>query len=72
MNQQASLPSSLLLEEKNPVTGDLVLLGHQGWILDFCVILVFGALYYGLAIFFLRRKDGPYGKSYHVPWIKRR
>lgn len=67
-----SLLPSMLLEEKNPATGGLVLFGHHGWSLDLLVILVFGALYYGLAIFFLRRKDGPYGKPYHLPWIKQR
>ena len=55
------LPSSLL-EEKNPATGGLVLLGHHGWFVDLLVILTFGAIYGGLTIFFLRRKDGPYGK----------
>ena len=55
------LPTSLL-EEKNPATGGFVLLGHHGWFLDLLVILTFGAIYGGLAIFFLRQKDGPYGK----------
>lgn len=63
------LPRSLL-EEKNPATGGLVLFGHNSWGLDLFVILVFGALYSGLAIVFLRRKDGPYGKSYRIPWVK--
>lgn len=57
------LPNSLL-EEKNPATGGLVLFGHHGWFLDLLVILVFGMLYCGLALFFLRRKDGLYGKSH--------
>jgi hypothetical protein len=65
-----SLLPDLLLEEKNPATGGLVLFGHHGWVLDFFVVLMFSALYSGLAIFFLRRKDGPYGKPYHIPWVR--
>jgi len=63
------LPSSLL-EEKNLATGGLVLLGHHGWFLDLCAILVFGALYGGLAVFFLGRKDGPHGKPPLLPWLR--
>ncbi len=53
-----SLLPNAMLEEKNPATGGLVLLGYHGWSLDLLVILSFGVLYGGLALFFLRRKDG--------------
>jgi hypothetical protein len=46
-----------LLEEKNPATGGLILFGHNEWVLDLCVILVFGMLYIRVTVFFLRRKD---------------
>jgi ABC-type multidrug transport system ATPase subunit/pSer/pThr/pTyr-binding forkhead associated (FHA) protein len=61
-----SLLPHALLEEKNPATGGLVLFEYHGWGLDLCIILLFGALYYGLAVFFLQRKDVPYGKPYHL------
>jgi len=34
------------------------------------MILVFAALYAGLSFYFLRKKDGPYGRPYQIPWIK--
>ena len=34
------------------------------------VILVFGAFYAGLAYVFMRKKDGPYGKPFQIPWVR--
>lgn len=50
--------------------GALVLFGHHGWFLDFVMLLVFIAMYGALAYHFLRKKDGPTGKPYQIPWIK--
>jgi len=50
--------------------GRPVLFGHHGWALDLLMILVFAALYAGLSFYFLRKKDGPYGRPYQIPWIK--
>jgi len=66
---------------ENPVTGmlemvpgqgdaPLVLFGHQGWFLDLMMLLVFATVYGALAYHFLRKKDGPTGKPYQIPWIR--
>jgi ABC transport system ATP-binding/permease protein len=62
------LPDRLL--EAEGFGGRLVLFGHQGWFPDFCVILLYIGLYGFLAYHFLRKKDGPYGRPYQIPWIR--
>ncbi len=56
--------------EMPPNDGPLALFGFHGWFLDFVMLLVFAAAYGALAYHFLRRKDGPTGKPYQIPWIK--
>ncbi len=64
-----SLLPDELLQAQGP-GGHLVLFGHHGWFLDFVVILLYVALYGFLAYHFLRKKDGPYGRPYQIPWIR--
>ena len=50
--------------------GPLALFGWHGFALDFAMLLVFAAIYGALACHFLRRKDGPTGRPYQIPWIR--
>jgi hypothetical protein len=40
------------------------------FLLDWFMVVLFAAAYAGLAYFFMRRKDGPYGKPFHIPLVK--
>jgi len=42
----------------------------QPYVLDLLMILVFAAIYAAAAYYFMRRKDGPYGKPFQIPWVK--
>ena len=46
------------------------LFGHNGWFLDLFMIVVFFAIYAALVLWFLRRKDGPYGKPFRMPFVR--
>ena len=48
----------------------LVLFGHNGVFVDLVLLLVFAAGYGALAYVFLRKKDGPTGKPFSIPWIR--
>ena len=59
-----------MLELKAPNSDRLFLFGHHGWFGDFAMVLLFSGIYAFLAFHFLRKKDGPHGKPYSIPWIR--
>jgi len=48
----------------------LVMFGDDGWFLSWAMLMVFAALYLGLAYVALRKKDGPTGKPFAIPLLK--
>ena len=50
--------------------GGLVMFGDDGWFLSASMLMVFAAIYLGLAYVALRKKDGPTGKPFAIPLLK--
>ena len=64
------LPDDLLALPVAEGSDRLFLFGHYGWFGDFAMVLLFSGIYAFLAYHFLRKKDGPHGKPYAIPWIR--